>query len=214
MVLTEAQIQIARERHPAVQGVIEKCQQNTDQDVQRLETALLVAEKKVRAVKRRNKALKRKLGHNDANREVHQRQCLMVSKRAKEDTEILSARSEELVRHNDQLRHEIHHLHKDRHDAALRMKAETAANEVRCGKLAECIQTAVKFVNKGVLTEGLHNFLSGKSREMDRRLKNELAMGLDTLQEILETEIASDGEPYRPDQVCVSSSEAMSDDEW
>ena len=49
---------------------------------------------------------------------------------------------------------------------------------------------------------------------MDRRLKHELAMGLDTLQEILETEIASDGEPYRPDQVCVSSSEAMSDDEW
>ena len=48
---------------------------------------------------------------------------------------------------------------------------------------------------------------------MDELRRHELAMGLDHLQYILETQLGHDGEPFRPDHVTVSSSEALSDDD-
>ena len=48
---------------------------------------------------------------------------------------------------------------------------------------------------------------------MDELRRHELAMGLDHLQYFLETQLGYDGEPLRPGDVTVSSSEALSDDD-
>ena len=87
MVLSHSEIQRARSRHPGIQTVLQQCRQNTDQDVQRLASALKIADKRVSAGKRKNKSLKRMLKHNNEKLEVHQRHCLMVNKKTKEDTE-------------------------------------------------------------------------------------------------------------------------------
>ena len=58
----------------------------------------------------------------------------------------------------------MHHLHRDRHEAALRMEAERATNHDCCSKLSDRIQTAVMFMNKKLMSEGYSESHVGKQK--------------------------------------------------